>query len=354
MTEQHVAFDQHGQVGIITLCRPQALNAISLAMIQLIHNQLLIWQIDPNIQAVMIESRMPKVFCAGGDIRWLYEAGKKNDAAVQEFFWHEYRLNYYIHNYPKPYIALLDGLVFGGGVGISLHGSLPIASSRCTVAMPETGIGFFPDIGASYLLSKCAGAFGQYLGLTGASLNATDAYGCGLVKYLIDSEHFSALKSLLFATDLSTNPQHIVETCIKQFAEAAVSSLNSLLPIHLAALNEIFALGSVEDIFNILCITHEPFLDDIYTKLLKKSPISLKITFKQIQQACKLSLVDCLAMDYCLAENFLHGQDFYAGVKALLIDKNQNPQWQFKSIVDVPESLMAQYFTGSWNKLNLC
>lgn len=169
MTEE-VLFSQEGQLGFITLNRPKALNALTLTMIMALQKQLSIWKEDYSIKAVVVQAVPGNAFCAGGDIRWLYNAGRSKDSEQMQFFWHEYRLNHFIHHFGKPYISLLDGITMGGGVGISLHGSHPVASERFVFAMPETGIGFFPDIGASYLLNRCPGFLGVYLGLTGNKL----------------------------------------------------------------------------------------------------------------------------------------------------------------------------------------
>ena len=165
-----IVFERKQQIGLITLKRPQALNALTLPMIKALQQQLLQWEGDKSIHAVVIQADVGKAFCAGGDVRWLYESGLAKNPEQMQFFWHEYRLNHTIHQFKKPYIALMNGITMGGGVGISLHGSHPVATENFVFAMPETGIGFFPDIGASYLLARCPGQTGIYLGLTGNNL----------------------------------------------------------------------------------------------------------------------------------------------------------------------------------------
>jgi enoyl-CoA hydratase/carnithine racemase len=209
-----VQFSQNHHLGMILLSRPQALNALSLEMIQSIHQQLVLWQTDRLIQAVVIQGAGDKAFCAGGDVRWLYDTGRHHVQEAMQFFSHEYELNQLIAAYPKPYIALLDGMTMGGGVGVSLHGSHPIASERFKFAMPETTIGFFPDVGASHLLSRCPGAIGEYLGLTGNRLGADDAYFCHLVKAIVPSHCFKDLVLALSQLDLQHSPFKQVDQCI--------------------------------------------------------------------------------------------------------------------------------------------
>ena len=350
---EHVDFATHGQIGVITLSRPQALNALTLSMAQAIHEQLEKWQFDTTVSAVMIESQAEKIFCSGGDIRWLYEAGQYRDSSsLRQFFECEYRLNNYIHNYPKPYIALVDGLVFGGGVGIALHGSHSIAGSNFVFSMPETGIGFFPDIGASFLLAQCPGVIGNYLGLTGARVYSQDAYFCGLVKHIINSNILIEFKELLFTTDIASDPYQLVTQCILQFA--TISNDLGLLQKNSNHINRVFALHTIEEIVAELQTAHELLLRETYQQLLKKSPISLKVTLKQLQQARTLSLAECLKMDYCLVGNFMHGRDFYTGVRSVVINKDKSPKWQIDSIADVTDALVADYFKCMWGELNLC
>lgn len=332
---------EEGAIGILTLSRPQALNALTLAMIQAMQQQLLRWQQDDKIHAVVIQSAGGKAFCAGGDVRWLYERGLAHDPEQLQFFWQEYRLNQFIHEFNKPYIALMDGITMGGGVGISLHGSHPVASERFIFAMPETSIGFFPDIGASYLLARCPGEIGPYLGLTGNRLNAADALFCGLVKQVVHAEHFSDLLSTLIKADLSGNAFAAVDHCIREYAveksEAAIADQSALI-------NQCFAYDTVEAILSALTGRDALWAQETAALLLQKSPLALKVTLAQLLKARSLSMPECIEMDKCLVAHFMQDSDFYEGVRALLIDKDKTPKWQPDALENVSASSVAAYF----------
>jgi enoyl-CoA hydratase len=342
MMTDEVFFAQEGQLGLITLNRPKALNALTLTMILSIQKQLSLWKQDEHIRAVIVQAVPGAAFCAGGDIRSLYNLGKLNDSEQMEFFWHEYRLNHFIHHLGKPYISLIDGMVMGGGVGISLHGSHPIATERFVFAMPETGIGFFPDIGASYLLTRCPGNLGVYLGLTGNRLDSQDALAAGLVKYRVSSEHIPNLVHVLKNTDLSGNVFKEIEGCFREY------SINSFTPESSQITPEVdacFAHTTVETIKSALQNLGGDYPLSIEKAMSQKSPLSLKVTLAQLQKAKGLTLAQCLKMDYDLVSHFMKGEDFYEGVRALLIDKDKMPRWNPKDLEGVTQSMVEAYFT---------
>lgn len=339
--DKDITFSRERHIGLITLQRVQALNALTLPMIMALQEQLLTWQKDDDIHAVVIQAAPGKAFCAGGDVRWLYDTGRAKNPQQMQFFWHEYRLNHFIAHFGKPYISLMDGVTMGGGVGISLHGSHPVASERFMFAMPETGIGLFPDIGAGYLLSRCPGQFGVYLGLTGARLGASDALELGLVKQVIPSESFQGLLTMLIEMDLSNEAHHRIDACLQRFTG----------PIHLAPIMNLktdvdacFNHHDVEAIIETLMDAGGEWHRETVTSLRQKSPLSLKVTLAQIQKSKTMSLTDCLKMDYCLVGHFMHDHDFYEGVRALLIDKDKTPHWQPNSLSAVSRSKVADYF----------
>ena len=347
-----VLFDQKQHLGIITLSRPNALNALTLPMIKAIQRQLDAWKSDQSIHAVLIKSDCEKAFCAGGDVRWLYEKGQHHDAELMQFFWHEYRLNYSIQHYPKPYIALMDGMTMGGGVGVSLHGSHPIASERFKFAMPETTIGFFPDIGASHLLSRCPGEIGAYLGLTGNRLNAEDARFCGLVKAIVPSEHFADLILALTNADLSDNAYEKVDACIASMSKTTPVT-DAPIQAHLDTINTCFAPRSMNEIMSHLEHINIEWASALFVDLLAKSPLSLTVTLEQLRRAKSLSMADCLKMDYCLVGHFMKDNDFYEGVRALLIDKDKSPKWQPANLAQVSQAMAANYFECDNGELSL-
>ena len=346
-----IIFVEERHIGIVTLNRVNALNALTLPMIISLQEKLKIWQDDKNIHAVIINASPGKAFCAGGDVRNIYEYKDHDHQNQIKFFWHEYRLNNYIHHYKKPYIAMMDGFTFGGGVGISLHGSHPIASENFSFAMPETSIGFFPDIGSSYLLSRTPHNFGMFLALTGSRLNSHEAKSLGLVKYQISADNFSNAISTLIEADLSINPYEVVDECLNSFNmpidENIIShSLEELV-------KNCFNGNDLETIIAKLEKSDDPKAQEIYNTLKLKSPLSLKVTYTEMQKAKSMTIDECIKMDYCLASHFLRGHDFYEGVRALLVDKDKSPKWQPNSIVDVTEDMVSEYFNFGQKDLPL-
>ncbi len=337
-----IIFSQQQHLGVMTLNRPQALNALTLPMVSSMYDQLMTWREDVSIQAVVIRSAGGKAFCAGGDVRWLYETGKQRSPEQLRFFKEEYRLNQLIHHYPKPYIALMDGITMGGGVGVSLHGSHPVASPAFVFAMPETSIGFFPDIGASFLLSRCPGKMGFYLGLTGNRLKAEEALTVGLVKYVIQSTAFENIMDALLHADLSSNAYDAVSSCLSRFAEPVNSQ--SIADLQ-ANVDTRFAYSDIASILNDLAKNDDAWHQEILLTLQQKSPLSLCVTLAQLSKAANMSFDECIQMDYCLVQHFMKDHDFYEGVRALLIDKDKLPQWSPKNLSSIKSSLVNDYFT---------
>lgn len=339
---ESIIFTQEKHIGVVTLDRPAALNALNIEMIDAFYAQLQAWEHDESIHAIVVCAKEgSRAFCAGGDVRWLYDTGLNQDPRQLDFFTHEYQLNQYINDYPKPYVALMDGITMGGGVGISLHGSHPVASENFSFAMPETGIGFFPDIGASYLLSRCPDNFGLYLGLTGNRLNARDALQLGLVKYVIRSSDFSQILTSLLEVDLSFDARLRVDHCLETFAKANLdASITEIYPEVKACFGE----SSVEGIFDKLEDSTSEWAQKTSRNLANKAPLSLKVTLQQILFAKDKNLVECLAMDLHLVKHFMQDSDFYEGVRALLVDKDKSPKWKPASFEGVSPSMLDRYF----------
>ena len=335
-----IIFERRQQLGVITLSRPSALNAITLDMVRLMHEQLAAWEKDPQIHAVVLQAAPGKAFCAGGDVRWLYDQGLAKSPEQMQFFWHEYRLNHFIHQFSKPYIALMDGITMGGGVGISLHGSHPVASENFLFAMPETGLGLFPDIGASYLLARCPDRIGVWLGLTGNRLNAQDALVAGLVRFTMPAEHFPRIMEGLHQLDLSVNAGQQVDRLLQSLSVTGTAPLAS----EQENIRRFFAADNMTDLMATLESSEVPWAAATAASLRQKSPTSLCVTLAQIERAKTLDLRDCLRMDYCLVRHFMADHDFYEGVRALLIDKDKNPRWQPDSLEHVSTGRVAAYF----------
>ena len=344
---QDLFFTQEGALGLITLNRPGALNALTLSMIQELQKQLILCKEDKTIKAVVIRAVPGSAFCAGGDVRWLYQLGPANAVEQMEFFWHEYRLNHFIHHFGKPYIALMDGITMGGGVGISLHGSHPVASERFVFAMPETSIGFFPDIGSSHLLVKCSHSLGIYLGLTGNRLGAEDALRVGLVRHVIPSDQMQQVLDALMHEDLSVDAHERVSRCLGAYAGPVANLALAQTPL----IDKCFSQPTVEAILSSLENSHDEWADKVKNTLEQKSPFSLKLTLSQLQKAKGLSLAECLQMDFNLVNHFMRDKDFYEGVRALLIDKDKNPQWSPSRLDLVGEEKIINYFEPPTKKL---
>jgi enoyl-CoA hydratase len=343
-----IAFAARRHIGLVKLQRPQALNALTLPMIKALQQQLELWQVDDNIHAVVVQSEDGRAFCAGGDVRRLYEAGLAKNPEQMQFFWHEYRLNHYLHQFSKPYISLMDGITMGGGVGISMHGSHPVATERFIFAMPETSIGFFPDIGASYLLSRCPGQMGVYLALTGDRLSGHPAQELGLVKQVVARDNLASLLESLIEVNLSVNPYQTVDACLQEFALPAKEAL-----LEKEAINFYFSANTMEEIVAKLQEKRDERATAILRNLQQKSPLSLKVTLQQMQKAKFLSMAECMKMDYRLVSHFLRDFDFYEGVRALLVDKDKSPHWQPESLELVSDTQVAEYFASEEAELVL-
>lgn len=341
-----IIFSEQAHLGVITLNRMSAFNALNFNMIDTLKDQLQKWAIMPHIHAVVVQSVPGKAFCAGGDVRWLYEMGLQRQSQQMQFFWREYNLNYLIHSYPKPYIALMDGLTMGGGVGISLHGSHSVASEHFVFAMPETTIGFFPDIGSSYLLTRCPGNWGKYLGLTGHRLNAGEAKALNLVKYTIPSHAFSDTLSSLSMLDLSSDADKKIERCLQQF-EVSDPAENITKFHHFV--NDCFSSDDMILTMEQLQLGKDSWHQETYDTLLQKAPLSLHVTLKQLATVKKQNMETCLKLDYCLTGHFTQDHDLYEGIRALLIDKDKNPQWQPSDLFKVDAAQVDAYFVAENN-----
>jgi len=325
----------NAELGLITLDRTKALNALDFEMISEISSFLDKAEKNEKCFAVVIRGNGEKAFCAGGDIKSVYQNGKKNKDKSAEFFELEYNMNSKIHNFSKPYIALLHGITMGGGLGISVHGSHKIASSNLTLSMPETGIGFFPDIGATYFLSRIPNEVGTYLGLTGDKINYLESMYTGLVNYHVDKKNFDALiKNLLELKETSID--NITQAILNHQPSLTIDNLQShKLYNYTNIINKCFAANYMPDIFNnlekFLKTTKSQleinFIEKTINSLKAKSPTSLAITLQALRIAKKLDFAQCMKMEYQITLGFLNNNDFYEGIRAQVIDKDNKPQW---------------------------
>jgi len=336
-----VQFAIAGSVGLITLNRPKALNALDQKMCLAIDAALKLWAKDDAITAVIIRGAGDRAFCAGGDVRLAREDGiawKKGQSEgriVREFFRDEYRMDRRIATFPKPVIALIDGITMGGGVGISVHGTYRLATARTVLAMPETQIGLFPDVGTSHILSRLAGETGTWAALTGARLNGADCKLLGIATHLVNYERLDELVSAL------TAPGADIEKVIASYATDAGEAE---VPANRATIDRCFAHDRMEDIMAALEADGGAFAGEAAATLRTMSPTSLKLTLKLVRKGRALDLDDCFRMDYRLSQSVLGGHDFYEGVRAQLVDKDRNPKWYPATLDAVDDSAIDSLF----------
>ncbi len=325
-----------GGRGWITLDRPKALNALTLPMIQKLQSTLKEWERDDSISEVIIQSADPKAFCAGGDIKAIYQAVQSKDVSLcDSFFREEYILNAYIYTYPKPYVSLIDGIAMGGGLGISINGSHRIVTEKAFLAMPETAIGFFTDVGATEFLNNTPGSSGLFIALTGTRLDASDALWSGLATHFVPSFHFEGLKREL-------EEGESLMTILCKLSE--MPRQKDFLIHHAQEIEQYFSKGTLLEIFEGLQRDASPFSKNIHETLQSKSPTSLAIIFNQLKIGKSLSFIDKMRMEFRISQNILHSHDFSEGVRAVLIDKDHAPRWNPSRVEDLDWKAIESYF----------
>jgi enoyl-CoA hydratase len=330
-----------GATGLITLNRPKALNALDQEMCLAIDAALKLWAKDDGIAAVIIRGAGDRAFCAGGDVRLAREDGlarKKGESdgrIVRDFFRDEYRMNRRIATFPKPYIALIDGITMGGGVGLSVHGSHRLATTRTLLAMPETGIGLFPDVGTSHVLPRLAGEIGTYLGLTGARIGAADCLVLGIATRVVDHERIQSLIAELTAPGVDIGAA---------VARHAIDAGEPELWPHRDVIDRCFRHDRMEDILAALDADGGVFATTTAATIRTMSPTSLKLTLKEIRKGRALGIDDCLRLEYRLSQSVLAGHDFYEGVRAQLVDKDRTPKWYPATLDAVDDSAIDNLF----------
>jgi enoyl-CoA hydratase len=330
-----------GKLGHIILNRPAVMNALDDRMFTALDQQLQRWEEDSALKAVVITAAPGRAFCAGGDIRKAYELGKKNPAALPAYFYAEYAMNKRIYHFSKPYIALLNGICMGGGAGVSIHGSYRVGTDKLLFAMPETGIGFFPDIGASYFLARLPRKMGLYLGLTGVTITYADCFALGLVDVIVDSASFPAIINNLQAASLEKHADAMVAEVVREFS---VTPPNSELMQHQGEIEICFAKNTLEEIIDTLSRYPGVWCEEVSNTLALKSPTSLKVTLRLLQTSAKFSFDSCMELETLLMQRFIHVPDYYEGVRAAIIDKDRKPHWQPANLADVSTARIAEFF----------
>ncbi len=339
-----------GQVGFITLSRPRALNALTLEMVRGLMEQLLAWQADPAVLAVAVRGSNKEgpfgAFCAGGDIRFLHQAGSAGDPRIEDFFTEEYALNHLIHAYPKPYVAFMDGIVMGGGMGISQGAALRLVTERTKMAMPETAIGLFPDVGGGFFLSRCPGHTGEWLALTGESIGADAALALGLADAAIAPDDQAPLWGELGAQRFADAEAVRAFIASKTIAKSAIPvSARSLI-------DQYFALPSVNAIITALETADGEWEQHTAATLRKRSPLMLAVVLEQIRRARGMDLAHDLRMERDMVRhcfNLRPGQsETLEGIRALAVDKDHTPRWNPARIEDVTPDMVAPFFDSPW------
>jgi enoyl-CoA hydratase len=351
-----ILFERRGTAGLVTLNRPQALNAVTLGMVRAYTRQLREWQRDPAITRIVLAAAGGRAFSAGGDIRALYDAGTGGrHEAMLAFYGEEYVLNTMIKHYPKPYVSLIDGIVMGGGVGLSVHGSHRVAGDRFSFAMPEVSIGFFPDVGATWFLPRLPGELGTYCALTGARLGADDA-ATTVATHRVQSARLPELADALCGAVS-------VDATLAAFAGlAGEGKAQSKLAASRAAIDRLLKGDRVEDILDALDAEASGGRDAEFAKttaaaIRLKSPTSLKLALAQMRAGAALSFEACMQTEFRIVSRVIHGHDFYEGVRAVIVDKDNAPRWRPATLAEVPDAEIARHFAplpvGEWAMPNL-
>ncbi|MFF4169437.1 enoyl-CoA hydratase/isomerase family protein [Streptomyces sp. NPDC001744] len=325
-----------GRAGFVTLNRPRAINALTHAMVLAVDAALTEWEHDPAVTTVVLEGAGERGLCAGGDIRAIHDDARAGGAASAAFWRDEYRLNARIARYPKPYVALMDGIVMGGGVGLSAHGSHRVVTERSRVAMPETGIGFVPDVGGTYLLGRAPGELGTHLALTGDRVGAADAILTGLADRYVPAAALPAL-----AGELTRLPAD------EALARHAATPPPGVLPEQREWIDACYTAPAVEEIVERLFGTGVPAAEEAATTLLAKSPTALKTTLAALRRSRALAtLEEVLDLEYRVSRAALATPDLVEGIRAQVIDKDRAPRWRPATLAEVTDADVARHFAA--------
>jgi enoyl-CoA hydratase len=348
--QAEVVFDRRGTAGIVTLNRPAALNAVTLAMVRLLHAQLEAWRDDPAVTRILVTAAGDRAFSAGGDLRGIYEAAQAGRQRDSLAFWREeYQLNAAIKHYPKPYVALIDGIVMGGGAGVSVHGSHRVAGDRFLFAMPEVGIGFFPDVGATWFLPRFPGELGTYCALTGERLGPADGVATGVATHRVVSARFGDLIDAL----CGAAP---VDALLGAFAQPAGQGA---LVKRRVAIDRSFAGDRVEDILARLDAEASSARADaqwagaVAATIRTKAPLSLKLALAQLRRGRAWSFADCMRAEWRIVSRVVYGEDFYEGIRAVIIDKDNRPRWRPATLAEVTQAEVDRHFAAVDEELAL-
>ena len=334
-------------IGHLTLNRPGGLNAINLDMVRALQHHLDTWSTDPAIKAVVLRGAGEKAFCAGGDIRSLYDSYHSQGTLHYTFFEEEYALDLTLHHYPKPLVALMDGFVLGGGMGLVQGADFRIVTERSKLAMPEVGIGYFPDVGGSYFLTRTPGQLGTYLGVSGVQIRASDALYCGLADHFIESSRLPDFDAALSTLKWTLSPADDLKTLVESLTDSSPSAppLATLRPL----IDDVFSAPTVSAIVDRLRAVTLPEQREWATAtadlLLTRSPLAMAVTLEMLRQGRELPLEQCFELELHLDRQWFDRGDLMEGVRALIIDKDKTPHWNPPSLNELDAAHVASFFS---------
>lgn len=343
-----VLAEVRNHIGHLTLNRPAGLNAITLDMVRSLHRQLDAWSKDPHIHAVVLRGAGEKAFCAGGDIRSLYDSFKSGGTLHEDFFVEEYALDLAIHHYRKPVLALMDGFVLGGGMGLVQGADLRVVTERSRLAMPEVAIGYFPDVGGSYFLPRIPGELGIYLGVSGVQIRAADALYCGLADWYLESQKLAELDQRLDSLTWHDTPLKdlqglLAKLAVQQLPDAPLQALRLTID-HFFALPDIPSI--VEQLRSVTVADSHDWAMTTADVLDSRSPLAMGVTLEMLRRGRHLSLENCFALELHLDRQWFERGDLIEGVRALLIDKDKSPRWNPPTVQALDAKQVASFFSG--------
>jgi enoyl-CoA hydratase/carnithine racemase len=343
--------DIRGSTGIITLDRPAALNSLTLDMVRAMTSALLTWRGDSRVLSVLVKASSDRAYCAGGDIRFFYQKGcataTGGAALIEDFFSEEYALNHLVHTYPKPYVALMEGVVMGGGMGIAQAGPqarVRVVTERTKMAMPETGIGLFPDVGGGWFLSRAPGQLGAYLGVTGEVIGAADAIYADLADIFVPGAELAALEEAIVGAD---DARAAIRTFTSRFT-AQADSAGGKLALQRSVIDRHFAFDTVPAILASLAADDSEFAQATLATMEKRSPLMMCVTLSQIRRAANMGIADCLRMERTMVRRCFEHGEVIEGVRALAIDKDHAPKWHPATLADVTPAMVDRFFDTAW------
>lgn len=343
MKHAETIFSRNGLIGHIVLNRPHVLNALSPAQFPELNRHLAAWEADDTVRLVLIEGAGERAFSAGGDIRAAWDArARGDDAFTVEIFRQEYRMDRRIHHYAKPYVALMDGIVMGGGAGASVNGRYRVATERTMFAMPETAIGFFPDVGATHFLSRCPGRIGLYLGMTGTRLGAADCVWAGIATHYVPSGDLPALKQALAET-----PGEVDGVLAHFHRDPGRSELAE----RAEAVERCFAGATAAEVIARVAEEGADWACQASAGFRANAPTAIATAFRQLVAGKTLSFDDAIRQEFRLACAFVAGDEFYEGIRALVVDKDRQPRWSPARLADIDDAQIDRLFAGTGDEL---